>query len=513
MTGDGPIRRIVIVGGGTAGWMAAAALGRILGGTVAITLVESEEIGTVGVGEATIPPIQAFNALLGIDEADFIRATQGSFKLGIEFIDWRREGERYFHPFGVYGPDIGPVPFEALWRQRALAGDAAPLEEYSICALAARQGAFMRPQPGKTPLAQIGYAYHFDAGLYARLLRHHAEGAGAIRREGRVVGVALAPSGCAIDAIMLADGTRIAADLFIDCSGFRSLLIGEALGVGFEDWSHWLPNDRAVAVPSAASGPLLPYTRSTARKAGWQWRIPLQHRTGNGYVYASDHLSDDEAAATLMASLDGPALAEPRLLRFRTGRRARFWTGNCVALGLASGFMEPLESTSIHLVQAGIARLIEMLPGRAIEPADVRRYNRLMTAEFESIRDFLILHFKATERRDTAYWRRNADMPVPEALADRIAIYRRTGRVFREADDLFTKTSWLAVMDGQGLRVGGYDPIADMIPENEARAMLDRIRAVTAIAAGRMPSHDRFIATHDCTAAGEHRRPSSGPEG
>ncbi len=497
---DAPIDRIAIIGGGTAGWMAAAALARLLGPEgPAITLVESEEIGTVGVGEATIPPIQAFNALLGIDEDAFVRATQGTFKLGIEFVDWLRPGHRYFHPFGVHGIDKGAVPFEAMWQRLRQAQGAPPLDAYAICTAAAYAGRFMRPKPGNTPLAHIGYAFHFDAALYARFLRTHAEAAGVVRREGRVTQVEREPARDHIAAVVLADGTRIAADLFIDCSGFRGLLIEGAMGAGFEDWGHWLPNDRAVAVPTANVGPPAPFTRSTARAAGWQWRIPLQHRTGNGHVYASRHISDDEATATLIANVDGAPLADPRLLRFRTGRRDRFWIGNCVALGLASGFMEPLESTSIHLVQAGIARLIEMLPTKAFEPADTRRYNRLMAAEFDSIRDFLILHFHVTERRDTAYWRDLAAMTIPEPLAERLAIYARTGRVYREADELFTKTSWLAVMDGQGLVARGYDPLAAGIPLAEIAARLDRIAAVTRAATGHMPAHADFIARH-CAA-------------
>jgi tryptophan halogenase len=495
------IRTIAIVGGGTAGWMAAAALARVLGRAVAITLVESEEIGTVGVGEATIPPIQAFNALLGIDENEFVRATKGTFKLGIEFLDWWRSGHRYFHPFGVYGHDFGPVPFEGLWHRLRQAGRAQPLDHYSICAMGAAGGRFARPQPGgNNPLTHIGYAYHFDAGLYAALLRRHAEAAGVTRREGRVIDVHLDAEHGQIEAVLLADGTRIEADLFIDCSGFRGLLIAGALGAGFEDWSRWLPNDRAVTVPSANIGPPTPFTRSTAHGAGWQWRIPLQHRTGNGHVYSSRHLSDDEATSVLLSHLDGEALAEPRMLRFQTGRRSAFWIKNCVALGLASGFMEPLESTSIHLVQAGIARLLEMLPTRRFEPADIRRYNRLMTAEFESIRDFLILHFHATERADGDYWRELAAMTVPDSLQERIHIYAETGRVFREADDLFTKTSWLAVMDGQGLRARSYDPLAGAMPLDEAQARLERIAAATKAAVQHMIPHGDFIAR--CCAVG-----------
>jgi len=490
------IRSIVIVGGGTAGWMAATALARVLGRqTATITLVESEEIGTIGVGEATIPPIQAFNTLLGINEDEFVRATKGTFKLGIEFLDWWRVGHRYFHPFGVYGHDFGPIPFEGLWHRLNQAGQAEPLDHYSICAMGAAAGRFMRPQPGgNTPLARIGYAYHFDAGLYAAFLRRHAQAAGVTRREGRVVEVLLDTERGFIEAVSLADGTRIEADLFIDCSGFRGLLVAEALGTRFEDWGQWLPNDRAVTVPSANVGPPTPFTRSTARAAGWQWRIPLQHRTGNGYVYSSRHVSDDEAAATLLSGLDGEALAEPRQLCFSTGRREAFWVKNCVALGLASGFMEPLESTSIHLVQAGIARLLEMLPTRRFEPADIRRYNRLMTAEFESIRDFLILHFHATERDDTPYWRGLAAMSVPDTLQERMRIYAETGRIFREADDLFTKTSWLAVMEGQGLRARSYDPLALAMPLAEAQARMARIATVTKAAVGHMPAHGDFVA-------------------
>ncbi len=490
-----PLSHIAIIGGGTAGWMAAAALGRVLDTrAIAITLVESEAIGTVGVGEATIPPIQAFNALLGIDEAEFLRATKGTAKLGIEFVDWHAKGTRYFHPFGIHGIDFGAIPFEALWQRARLAGEAAPLEAFSICAEAARLGRFQRPATsGNNPLTHLGYAYHFDAALYAGFLREKAEQWGVRRQEGRIVTVERDADG-AIAGVVLEDGTRIAADFYIDCSGFRSLLLGETLGVAFEDWAQWLPNDRAVAVPCAL-GPegRSPFTRSTARGAGWQWRIPLQHRVGNGLVYASAHCSDADAEAQLLGTLEGSPLSEPRLLRFQAGRRARFWEKNCVALGLASGFLEPLESTSIHLVQAGIARLLEMLPVGGGTPADIRRYNRLMAAEFETIRDFLILHFHATARDDTDYWRHLRTMALPDTLAERIDIYRASGRLYREADELFSKTSWLAVLHGQGIDPSGYDPIADGMPRDEAAARLARIAEVTALAASRMPTHEAFL--------------------
>jgi tryptophan halogenase len=504
MINDNQLRRIAIVGGGTAGWMTAAALARVLGKSCAITLIESEEIGTVGVGEATIPPIQAFNALLGIQEDEFVRATQGTFKLGIEFVDWWRVGHRYFHPFGTYGADLGVIPFEALWQRMRTAGKALPLETYSICAQAAAIGAFVRPQPGRTPLAQLGYAFHFDATLYAQFLRSRAEGMGVDRREGRVVEVSLNGLDGSVEAVVLADGARLEADFFIDCSGFRALLIGEALRVGFHDWGHWLPNDRAVVVPSSPDTDPPPFTRSTAHGAGWQWRIPLQHRTGNGYVYSSNHISDDEASNTLLRNVEGVALSEPRCLRFRTGHREVFWAKNCVAIGLSGGFLEPLESTSIHLIQVGIARLIEMLPTRACGPAEVRRYNRLMTIEFEKIRDFIILHFHATDRRDTAYWSHLATMPIPLELQERIAIYAESGRVFREGEELFTKTSWLAVMNGQGIQTAGYDPLASRLSDEEADSQLSRIANVTQATAKCMPKHSDFIAQH-CRAGGTDR--------
>ncbi|WP_081275023.1 tryptophan halogenase family protein [Xanthomonas graminis] len=494
-----PLRHIAIVGGGTAGWMAAAALVRVLGaGATRITLVESEAIGTVGVGEATIPPIALFNALLGIDENAFLRATQGSFKLGIEFVDWLQPGQRYFHPFGTYGVDFGTVPFDGLWQRMHRAGRAAPLAAYSLNTLAAMRGRFMRPQQGDALLSRLGYAFHFDAALYARLLREYAEGRGVTRLEGKVEQVLRRSPDGAIASIVLACGTRIDADFFIDCSGFRGLLIEDAPGAGFVDWSHWLFNDRAVAVPSARASAFMPYTRSTAREAGWQWRIPLQHRTGNGYVYSSDYLSDDAATATLLANLDEQILAEPRTLRLRAGRRALFWSGNCLALGLAAGFLEPLESTSIHLIQAGIARFLEMLPDRAGNPADIRRYNRLMAQEFDSIRDFIILHFHATARPG-AYWERARTMPIPDSLAERLQIFAHSGRVFREADELFSKTSWLAVMQGQGLSARGFDPLAAAMPDAEAAARLQRVAAAAAMAVERMPTHADVIRAH-CAA-------------
>ena len=501
-TADRRIRSIAIVGGGSAGWMAAATLARLLGPHYArITLVESEEIGTVGVGEATIPQMATFNRMLGIDEDAFVRETKGSFKLGIQFVDWAREGHTYFHPFGGYGVNMAGVSFHAFFLRLHAAGEAPDIDAFSLQAMAARADKFMRPiDAGNSPLSDIAYAYHFDAGLYARFLRRYAEARGVERREGRIVGVARDGESGLVSHVTLADGGEVAADLFVDCSGFRSLLIGEAMGNGFIDWSHWLPCDRAVAVPCEGQAEMTPYTRSTAREAGWQWRIPLQHRTGNGHVYASAHLSDDAAVATLLANLDGAPTADPRLIRFRTGHRARFWDGNVVALGLAAGFMEPLESTSLWLVQSGLARLMAMFPDRDFDPATIARYNRILTTEFEEIRDFLILHYHATQRRDTPFWQYCAAMEVPERLQEKMRVYAAHGRVFRENEELFNDTSWFAVMHGQLLPTRGYDPVADAMDLPTTRARLAEIAGAVAASADYMPGHRDFVNRH-CRAA------------
>ena len=490
------IRSIVIVGGGTAGWMAAATFARVLtDGFTRIEVIESEEIGTVGVGEATIPPITHMNAILGIDEDEFVRRTQATFKLGIEFSGWRREGASYFHPFGEYGSDIGPLQFAHYWRRhRAENGAAAgELAEYSLPTMAARAGRFRRPeQDSRNVLSNIAYAFHFDAGLYARFLREYAEGRGVIRREGRVVDTRLADNGH-LAAVRMADGTEVEGEFWIDCSGFRSLLLGEAMGVGFDDWTHWLRCDRAVAVPSANVGPPPPFTRSTARAAGWQWRIPLQHRTGNGHVYASAHLSDDEAAAMLLRQLEGEALAEPRLLRFTTGKRQVFWKNNVVAMGLASGFMEPLESTSIHLVQTAISKLLGLFPDRSFRQRDIDQYNAATAFEYERIRDFLILHYHANERTEP-FWQGVRTMDVPDSLRAKIDMYRGYGRIFREGDELFVNASWDAVFEGQGIHPAAPDPLAAAMPAERLVATLERMRATIRRGVEAMPTHERFVA-------------------
>ncbi|KAB7778442.1 MULTISPECIES: tryptophan halogenase family protein [Xanthomonas] len=492
-----PLRNLVIVGGGTAGWMAAAALARVLGPDYRITLIESEQIGIVGVGEATVPHIKAFNNLLGINEAEFVRHTQGSFKLGIEFADWQRPGTSYVHGFGTeIGHPLGLLPFQQYWFKQALAGKARPLGAYTLNTVAAKRDRFMTSAtdvPPNSPLANIAYAYHFDAALYAGFLRRYAEQRGVTRREGIVEEVQLHPESGDVLSVRLASGEAIAGDLFIDCSGFRGLLIEQALHTGYHDFSHWLPCDRALAVPCAKVGPPTPYTRATARAAGWQWRIPLQHRTGNGYVYCSAHISDDEAAATLLANLDGPALADPRPLRFVTGRRKQVWNRNVVALGLASGFMEPLESTSIHLVQSGISKLLELFPREGISPVLVRRYNERIAFEFDRIRDFLLLHYHATERDDSAFWRYCRSMPITPELQETLALFRDSGRFYRNGDEMFAEISWVQVMVGQGILPRAYHPLVDQVPQADLERFMASVEQTIGHCADAMPPHQAFI--------------------
>jgi tryptophan 7-halogenase len=491
---ESALNRIVIVGGGTAGWMAAAAFARFLGPGHDIRLIESDEIGTVGVGEATIPAIQLFNRNLGIDENEFVRATQGSFKLGIEFEGWSQPGHRYIHAFGQIGRPLGLVPFHHYWLRHRAEGGTSSLWDYAPTALAAAENRFapLQEQPGQLP-SGVAYAYHFDAGLYAAFLRKYAEARGVKRTEGQVVDVSLNGESGFVDSVTLLSGEQIEGDLFIDCSGFRGLLIEQALESGYEDWSHWLPCNRALAVPCASAEPLTPYTRSTAREAGWQWRIPLQHRTGNGYVYCSDHISDGEATETLMANLDGEALAEPRQLRFVTGKRRQIWKKNVVALGLASGFLEPLESTSIHLIQAGIANLLNFWPGSGFEQADIDAFNAQADFEFASIRDFIILHYRINGRSG-AFWERCRTMGIPESLRAKIALFEANGRITRFNDELFTELGWLQVMWGQGLRPRGYHPLAEQLSPAQMSEFLGVAHKHAAHVAGRMPPHKDYIA-------------------
>ena len=487
------VREVVILGGGTAGWMTAAALARSFGDSLSVTLVESDEIGTVGVGEATIPTIHWFNELIGLDEVAFLRATKATYKLGIEFVDWTAPGHRYFHPFGQFGAPLPGVAFHHRWLKARTEGLDLPLPALSLAAGLAAQDRFAKPSgDARSILSTLGYAYHFDANLYARYLREIATG--VTRVEGRMQAVERDPETGFVTAITTAHGERITGDLFVDCSGFRALLIGDAMGEPLEDWSHWLPCDRAVAVPCARVAATTPYTRSTARAAGWEWRIPLQHRTGNGYVYASRHVSDDEATATLLAHLDGEALAEPRLLRFTAGTRRRPWRGNVVAIGLSSGFLEPLESTSIHLIQSGIAKLLTLFPDRDCDPALAERFNRVFCADMDGIKDFLILHYHATPGRQEPLWRHCHDMPLPETLSERIAQYRRSGRLILDPEELFREASWLAVLNGQGISAQGYNPLADAIDSATNRAQVQQFADVVARAVPTLPTHDAALA-------------------
>ncbi len=496
MTGE-PLREIVIVGGGTAGWMAAAAMSRILGKLpgLSITLVESEAIGTVGVGEATIPQIVGFNRLLEIDEAEFVRETRATYKLGIEFVDWLRVGHSYVHPFGTYGLDMLGIEFQHFWLRGQALGQTAPLDEYSIAAMTGKAGkmAWPRPDQRNSPLSKLAYAFQFDASRYARFLRQRAERQGVVRVEGRVVEVEQDGATGHVGAVKLEDGQRIPGELFVDCSGFRSLLLGQTLGVPFTDWSKWLPCDRAVALPCTLGGDHEPLTRSTARPAGWQWRIPLQHRLGNGHVYSSAHMDDETALDLLLSSLDGEPIAEPNRIRFTAGRRERLWEKNVVALGLAGGFLEPLESTAIHLVQSGIARLMALLPTTAFGDAERDRFNRESVRDYVDIRDFLVLHYKATERDDSEFWRYCRALDPPPALAEKLAMFESSGRVIREHNELFTETSWLSVMTGQGVEPRGFHPIAHLLDDDETVRRLEHIREVVATTVAQLPSQDEFL--------------------
>lgn len=498
MTPPDPIGKVVIVGGGTAGWMAAAAISQVMGGLpgFSIELVESDAIGTVGVGEATIPQIVLFNSLLGLDEMEFMRETHATYKLGIEFVDWTRIGHRYTHPFGTYGIDMMGVEFHHHWLKGRLAGDDTPLDNYSISTMAARANRFMHPNAAgqRSPLAGLRYAFQFDAGRYARFLRRYAEARGVTRTEGRIVEVEQHPETGFVTALELENGARVAGDLFIDCSGFRSLLLGQTLGVPFLDWSKWLPNDRAVAIPCTLGPNRQPITRSTAHSSGWQWNIPLQHRTGNGHVYCSAYIGDDEATEVLLANLEGEPLAAPNNLRFLAGRRARAWDRNVVALGLASGFLEPLESTSIHLIQTGIARLMTLFPTREFKTAEIERYNQLTEREYVEIRDFLVLHYIASQRDDSPYWNYCRNIELPSGLVEKIAMFRSSGRVFREHNEFFTEPSWLAVLVGQGIPAGGYHPVANMLPEEETLKRLASIRQTIAQTVEQMPTQEQYLA-------------------
>ena len=495
------IRDIVIVGGGTAGWMAAGALAKCVGTQQhRITLIESEEIGTVGVGESTIPPIQQFNRLLGIDEDEFVRETNATFKLGIEFVDWRTVGHKYFHNFGLLGADLRTgVSFNHYWLRWMQSGGDPDQLRFSAEAQAARLGKFGRTPGSAGNQPNINYAFQFDASTYAVYLRRYSERRGVVRKEGRVVNVRQDPQTGYIEAVDMADGSSVRGDFFIDCSGFRGLLIEQVYHAGFEDWSHWLPNDRAAAVPAERMAEPTPFTLARARDAGWQWRIPLQHRTGNGYVFCSSYISDDEAVAGLMESLGETALADPKVLRFKAGRRKAHWLKNVLALGLSSGFLEPLESTSIHLVQAAITKFLDYFPQREPDPILIDRFNDEMRFQYETIRDFIIAHYKVTEREDTEFWRYCKHMSIPDTLAEKLELFMARGEVKPRWADIFSEVSWFAILYGQGLVPAGHHPLADAMSDDDLEIALAKIRSAIRQRVDALPSHADFI--RGCCAA------------
>ena len=505
---DRRITKVVIVGGGTAGWMTAAAMSKLLGRDIAIRLIESDEISTVGVGEATIPKIKLFNQALELDENEFLKFTKGTFKLGIEFVNWGHVGESYLHGFGDIGRDLGVVEFYQYWLRASMnntAGSVPDLQQFSLNNVAAKMNRFMRAaNPAEvgaaSPLARIANAFHFDAGLYARYLRYYAEALGVQRVEGKVTDTVLRAVDGFVDAIVMENGTRIEGELFIDCSGFRGLLIEQALHAGFDDWSQWLPCDRAIAVPTESAGPFRPYTQAIAHGAGWQWRIPLQHRVGNGHVFCSRFMSEDEATAVLLKNLEGRPIAEPRTLRFTTGKRKKSWIKNCVAIGLSSGFMEPLESTSIHMIQSAITRLLALFPDRSFAQADIDEYNELTDFEAERIRDFLVLHYHATRRNDTPFWDYCRTMDVPAQLLQKMRLFESSGRIFRDNDELFAQVSWLQVMQGQGLKPQRHHPLTHVLSDEQTLEFLRVQKGLVDEAAARMPMHKDFVARH-CAAA------------
>ena len=490
------IKKVVIVGGGTAGWMTAAAMSRLLDKQkIEIQLVESETIGTVGVGEATIPHILYFNRLLGIDENSFIKQTNATFKLGIEFVNWGQLGESYIHPFGPYGMDMEGIHFHHMWLRQQSKGTAKPLDDFNLQILAAKAGKFMRAKPDLkgSPLSTVAYAFQFDAALYALFLREFAESRGVIRTEGKINQVIQNPENGHIQSVVLDKGEKIDGDLFIDCSGFKGILIEETLKTGYEDWSHYLPCNSAVTQLSERMPVLPPYTRATAKAAGWQWRIPLQSRTGNGYVYSSQFLSDEDAMQSLSQDLDTPAISEPRQLKFTTGIRKQPWNKNVVSIGLASGFLEPLESTSIHLIQTAIARLMTNFPDKSFNQPDIDYYNEKTKMEYVQVRDFLILHYKATKRDDSPFWNYVREMDIPDSLEKRIAIYQENARLYREDQELFNHVSWLAVFSGQGIHPKRYHPIANLLEENEMERRMNEIHTVTQKCLDVMPTHEAFL--------------------
>ena len=492
--GGQAVKRVVIAGGGTAGWTVAAALVKNLGPLLAITLVESDAIGTVGVGESTIPTARRFHELIGLDEQAFVRATGASFKLGIAFEDWARVGDRYFHSFGVTGPSTWMADFQHMWLEAREQGFAGELGDYCLELQAAKEGKF---QGGRG--SPLNYAYHLDATAYGQFLRGIAEPQGVRRVEGKIAEVKVAPDSGFIEALVLESGETVEGDLFIDCTGFRGLLIEGALATGWDDWSHWLPTDSALAVQTEAVGPARPYTRAVAHPAGWQWQIPLQHRVGNGLVYCSRFMSDDEAQALLAERVEGPMLTEPRLIRFKAGSRRKEWHKNCVAIGLASGFVEPLESTSIHLIMIAVTRLMQLFPFGGVNEAVAERYNDVARREIEGIRDFIILHYYLNER-DEPFWQECRSLDIPASLAERIALFREGANAYQAADELFRTDSWVQVMLGQRLTPRSHHAMGQLMPPERLRTALAGAAEKVRQAVARLPAHQAFL---DSVSAGD----------
>ena len=495
MVSGAKIEKVVVVGGGTAGWTAAAAVARLIGANLNVVLVESDAIGTVGVGEATIPPFRTMHRLLKVDEADFLSRVQGTIKLGIRFENWRSVGHDYIHSFGFTGQGCWAAGFQHFWLKARQLGFGEEFSRYAPELMAAKAGRF-----GLLQQDALSYAYHLDATAYAQVLRQQAEKDGVTRVEGKIVDVRQTESGD-VSAVVLESGQAVTGDLFIDCSGFASLLMDKTLGTEFEDWTHWLPCDRAIAVQTKAVSEPVPYTRSIARESGWQWRIPLQTRVGNGLVYCSEFMSDDEARATLLANIEGDVITEPRVLRFRTGQRVKHWNRNCVALGLAAGFLEPLESTSIHLIQRGVIRLMQLFPYGGIVESDRTEFNRQMDAEFRFIRDFIIMHYHVTERTDSEFWRRCKEMDVPDDLEHRLDLFRDSGRIFEAEFDIFRENSWTQVMLGQGIEPRSYHPIVDMMSEQELRRFMQIQGQKVDHVLKQLPTHQEFIDRYCPSAA------------
>lgn len=486
------IKKVVVLGGGTSGWISAALLKKILGSAIQLELIESDDIGTIGVGEATIPPIRHLNKVLGINEAEFLRETKATIKLGINFEHWKSQGHSYFHSFGAAGKSSAFCHFHHLLKRVKQLEDDSHLWQYDLNYLCAKAGKFAKIN-SKDSILELPYAYHFDAGLYAKYLRKFSEKIGVTRTEGLVEHVEQCRTTGFITSLRLKNGQIVAGDLFIDCSGFRGLLIQEKLRTGYEDWSNILQCDRAIAIPSERFDQTLPYTRSIAHSAGWQWRIPLQHRNGNGLVYSSSHCSEQQAMDTLMGNLDSKAIADPKVIKFQSGRRYKQWNKNVIAIGLSSGFLEPLESTSIHLVQSAIVRLAHLFPHQGIDSSLVDEFNKQSASEYEQIRDFLILHYHATERTDSDFWQDMRHMTIPDSLAHKIELFKQNGRLFREQNDLFTDSSWLQVMLGQGIVPKDYHPLANTMSNEQLSIMLKEVKIIKQEPLDNLPNHDDFL--------------------